>query len=255
MSIFRSTIILCVLATAALAADVDYDVEAAQVDSNLYGGGGGHAIWLPALGAGDFVFDGDGVLTVHMDGTATLTGHIVSENDSDLRFEVHLSFVDATAYDDLAANQGPKNELYDNAYVAPWGNGSLAQVDPTTWTYYTLVDGYWDNGLHGSYLKGEGDYAGANLKLQHRPADEDYLFQLGTGDGTGASNKNADPGFSGWFFFNVWKPHNYNGAYLPHGGGHIGDVNINLVDSVPEPSAILMLVFAVLGLRFRMRRR
>lgn len=146
----------------------------------------------------DLVFEGEGASFIQYDnGTAVLKGIMVNTDDKDVRWEVHVKFVDRKSYDEWTAMGGQAKE----------DRGELG--DETTWYFY-------DYDKENSYFKGLGKAEGKFVNLEN--ADPKYRFQVGNG----ANDYNSDFGASGWFLT--------TGTY-----NHIeGDFNFSLVCKDPD---------------------
>ena len=215
-----------------------YEATAAQADQYAIHGGG-NAFWFfrELGGSQDFVFDnGPGSFTVNNDGTAQLVGTIVSKQDSDKKWDVDLLFGPSNF-------NTPKKELKPEAYKENGG-----PVDTDTWQFFDLVD---------STVTGLGDFDGLSLELTQRPPNGPYAFQLGKG----ASGKNINLGFSGWYEWEIkaTDPGNqqpvtdYMAKYGKRLSG-VGDINIDL-ERVPEASMGGALAMGTLALAMLSRRK
>ena len=235
-------VLVVALAAPAMADGIDYDWIATKADKDATHGkySGGHAFWLPKFGSDyrKFVFEGDGRFTEFDDGTATMTGTIVSTGDDGLRFTVDLTFSNLKSFTNLGAGQGPKLELKEDAYTEPVfdtiDNDDVFNIDPTTWRYYELDT--------GGTLTGLSDMLGVTLTLDHKPADKSLLFQVGEG----ANGKNLGMGLSGWFSYS-----SSNTSLIASGGG---DINVDLTP-VPEPSTLALMGLGLGAVVLRRRRR
>jgi hypothetical protein len=181
--------------------------EEAPADAAWTGGSGGHAFWLPGIDT-DLIFDPESAQwTANFDGTATLTGTLVSTSDSGHSFQVSVDFAGLTS---VAPPGSPKKELGSHAYSENGG-----PVNSSTWVYYTSFSGT---------LTGQGDYAGAVIEFTRTgPA-----FQVGVG----ANGKNISLGGSGWFTWTVTQQPSSGGSLQSSGQG---DINIDLVNCTPPP--------------------
>ena len=146
------------------------------------GAGDDWALWLNEFNAAssdNFVWSEGGQLDFFNDGTAHLYGAIENEFNVAEGFLVDLWFENGVDWTDWLA-QG--RWYKDDAGFA--GNSY------EDWMYYELVNGF-------STLTGTGDFAGDELYLSHNPGSYLFGFQCGLG----ANNKNANEGFSGWFYY------------------------------------------------------
>lgn len=220
------SLVLGFSATSAFAESV-FHTFAAEKDP-VYGQySGGHALWLPGIGT-DFVFKSGnpGIFTEKMDGTATLTGTVVSKSDSGKKFDVSVDFSLRT---DMPPAGSPKKELKPIAYIENGG-----PIDASTWHYYEM----W-----GGTLLGLMDYAGAEIDFDRTgPA-----FQVGVG----ANGKNLNLGGSGWFTWTVLSQPTLGSSLQTTGQG---DWNVDF-QPVPEPSTYLLLGSGLIGIVAWQRRR
>ena len=244
------TATLIIAAAAANVQAVTYDVTAAPADPcNPYSSDGsfaGHVLFMQGINPNIYtttapftdgyhfsVFsDTDpGVFIENADGTATLSGTILSTQVSGYGFRIDLHFSGLT---NNPGPMGPNLELMCKCYVPPFdllaGSGTCADpgshgaVDPTTWHYYTS----WDSAT----LYGTGIYDGAVLHLTPFM----HNFQVGVG----ASGKNANAGASGWFTWTVVQQPT-NGPTLrssEQAGGAYSDINFNFSPHRPQPGEI-----------------
>jgi hypothetical protein len=213
---------LGLLASGAQAANVLATFSATAADSTHSGAPGGHALYspggngspaIPNGGDARFVFDGNGMLTIYDDGTANLTGTLVSVGDSQSQWAIDLWLENARDHTDFVNGGGmPKLELYSSNYVA---NGGA--VDPTTWYFFDMDE-------TRSTLTGVGSIAnGEVLSLFQIPADGSKVFQIGFG----ANGKNLNLGFSEWLGY---EGPNYNSTH--------SDLNIDLT-FIPPPTQVI----------------
>jgi len=152
------------------------------VFSTAFGDGDDWALWIPnqdGLGSDDFVPTTSLSFTQYADGTANLSGQVEnSSNDQEILL-LDFWFENAQDWTDWS-DQG--RYYKDDAGLA--GNNFL------DWTYYELV-------ADASHAVGANALLGDVLHFSHNPADYFFGFQLGEG----ANNKNANYGFSGWFYY------------------------------------------------------
>lgn len=229
----------------ALPAAGAYDASQAIKDSAYFSGSANHAIWLPGavellVGGKDWLFvltDGQFTVTNGASATMNLTGTIQSTTDASSFFFVSMDFQNSSEFPASAFVGGtpvPKREPQSHAYVENGG-----PVDSATWDFYVMLD--------TSYLQGiSGAVNGLQLDLTQRPNSGALFGPVLSQIGVGANGKNVEFGFSTWF--------NYAGDLSGH-----GDVNINLEGgggtNIPEPSAIALLGFGLLGFGIAARRR
>ncbi|MFN0030853.1 MAG: T9SS type A sorting domain-containing protein [Flavobacteriales bacterium] len=142
-------------------------------------------------------FDGPAYLEEYGDGTAHLWGTIMNAGNNTLKMTVDFWFHNGMNWAAWSAlGRGYKDDL------------QLAATTHVDWNYYELMDGY-------AVAHGIGALEGTQLTFQHKPSNYYYGFQ----SGMAANNKNANEGFSGWFFFEG----NYDGEPV---NGH-GDINVD----------------------------
>lgn len=114
------------------------------------------------------------------DGTAVLTGSVVSATNANAGWSFTASFEDQLDWDGWS-NQPFTTSFKDDCNIT--GNLHL------DWFYYVMSS--------GSQLVGWGDYAGSVLDLEHAPDNLFYGFQVGAG----ANNVNLNYGMGGWFSY------------------------------------------------------
>ena len=203
--------------------------KAKWAESSAFNSNGGHAFWnLLDEGEGNeiwwFTPEGSGVFDEGPDptGVAKLTGRIqrrVGGSYVGDVYEVDINFAVLENYTEaLADGHNPKLELSSSAYVAPFGTGTGASIDPRTWRYYHLTDGTVTN------VSGAGDF----FVLAQAPTSLNFVTQVGVG----ANNKNLNMGLATWF-----TSKHFNAAGDELGFQDQGDININLTRMVPLPAA------------------
>ena len=152
-----------------------------------------------------FNFPGDefytalgGLMTNYADGTRHLTLDVVSTENSNAgwTFEVDLDL--GMNWVDWEGQPGAQS------YKSECGLG-----DYTQWMYHMMQA--------SSSASGWGDYEGSELSLTHQPANGYFGFQIGEG----ANNKNANQGFSGWFYY----AGTFAGADVMGSGDLFGDLD------------------------------
>ncbi len=210
----------------------------------------GHGVWLgtnPLSGltpsgtggsSSQYFSLSNGVFTELDDGTASLTGSLVNNGNSDLTFDISLTL---TVPKDLDETGGPSTG------EPKLGNGS---GDPTTWDYYMM----WEGTLTGTgNLAGVIDVEGVSGKP---------FFQVGDG----ANDKDSDFGASGWMDYEstgitrtLGSGHTLQtGAFSTFNSGSHGDVNIDLEfksrTTVPDAGGTAALLgLSILGMAIAKR--
>ena len=162
-----------------------------------------HSLWLPDIDK-NLHFDDSGRFIENGDGTATLTGRVVSASDPNRGFDVQVNISGYIAPWEPTPSGSPK-ELKDKYRIENGG-----PVDPDTWRYYTNFEGI---------LTGFGDWEGGVLSLVRRgPA-----FQVGLG----GNAKNTSYGGASWISYTiVSQPTNNSSAFQ----GNRGDFNVSFTD-------------------------
>lgn len=183
----------------------------------------GHAITMP--GIGNFVIDGDGSFTEYANGTALLTGTLISMVNPCDKFTMVANFSNRVNPGDpgFPPPGSPKKELKPQFYSENGG-----PVDTSTWHYYLNST---------ATLTGVCNYAGAVITLQQTgPA-----FQVGFG----ANGRNLNNGGSGWVdVFVINQPTN-GPALVP---SYTGDYNLDLrTECVDNPPAVSVATTTAFG--------
>ncbi len=159
---------------------------------------GGHAMWLSYYSQGQharyYFVNNSGKLKEKSDGTATVTGLLQNSQDPTDQWEISIDLENKMSWAEWSAlGRSYKDE---NGY---------AGSQYISWSYYEMAN--------SSKLIGLSSNQGIEKPLAHMPTDYRYGFQVGTG----ANNKNANFGISGWFF--------YDNRY---GESYQGDINMDV---------------------------
>ena len=132
-----------------------------------------------------FNFPGDefytltgGLMSNYVDGTAHITMDVVSMDNPNAGWTFEIDLNEGLNWQDWIDQPGPQS------YKSDCGLG-----DHTEWMYYILQG--------TSTATGWGEYEGSELALSHQPSNGFFGFQVGEG----ANNKNANHGYSGWFYY------------------------------------------------------
>ena len=202
--------------------------------TSAVGSGADHSLWISTginddIGS-DFDFDPAGLFTLFDDGTATLTGTVISQDDNTSGFKLSFNY----------------DNHFDFVPQFKSENGSVSTPD----TFF--------RDLEGGSLIGFGQLDGLNLSVTRRPADGPYATQIGPGTDTnnGANNKNQNFGMAHWLTLivedkdcDICKYDDFRN--LNH---KQADINIDLAP-VPLPATALFMISGVLGLLGFQRRK
>jgi hypothetical protein len=140
----------------------------------------------------------EGLVTTYSDGTRHIELTAVSSANPNAGWTVIADFSADMTWDEWSGQEGY------HSFKSDCGLG-----DHTLWNYAILQN--------SSQLIGWGDYEGSALSMSHQPSNEYFGFQLGEG----ANNKNADFGFSGWFYY-IGE---FQGENIMGSGDLFGDLN------------------------------
>ena len=136
-----------------------------------------HGMRMFNFAGGEYYITDGGAMTKDLiNGTATLS-MTVSNNIG--AFQVEATFGELMNWEEWCATDGLES------YKSDCGLG-----DYMTWDYAILLDGSI-TGVEGTAFEG------TELAMSHQPANEYFGFQFGVG----ANNKNAEYGFSGWYYY------------------------------------------------------
>ena len=136
-----------------------------------------HGMRLFNFAEGEFYTTTAGDMVKHEDGTATLHMVVKNQSNDDAVFHVDAHFGNLMNWAEWCATPGQES------YKSDCGLGNHQ-----TWEYAILLDGT---------ITGMGDFEGTELSMSHQPTNQFFGFQFGRG----ANNKNANYGFSGWFYY------------------------------------------------------
>ena len=158
-----------------------YNVSSAVADPTVAVFSGGHSLWIPGISTN---LDFDPGATLEVDPNFWQLSGIV--RDGSIAFAVDFTYTGIISDFTDATDDGdgtPKLELLLGAYVAPYGDASLASVDPASWTYSDTLNGTL-TALAGS------TYDGAILAASMIGPKAQF--------GVGANGKNLNLGLSNW---------------------------------------------------------
>jgi hypothetical protein len=146
-----------------------------------------------------------GTVTNYTNGTRELELEVVASNNPAAGWTFHIDLNAGNTWTQWLALPGAQG------YKSDCGFG-----DHTQWMYHIMNA--------SSHAEGWGDYTGSHLNLSHQPANGYFGFQMGVG----ANNKNANNGFSGWFYYQG----TFNGAAVIGTGDVFGDTDCCLPWSI-----------------------
>ena len=166
-----------------------------------------HSVWVPGLDQRHLHFTDDAVFTIG-DDQWLLEGDLVSGTDGS-NWSIEVAFSNILSGDEFGVLTG-----YDDGRIkgTNWGN----QRDD--WLFAETVI--------GTLTAHDGTWAGHTFEIVRMPGTGDYWAQLGTC----LNDKNCEHGLSTWITLtDVDTKETYR-----------GDINLNLTNPVPEPSAALV---------------
>lgn len=190
--------------------------------------------------------NGMGELTDIGNNMLLLTGRIVNSLFDELKFDVSVKLNKVN----MPAN--PKLDLFNSAYVPPFGNGGPA--DPDLWMYYDIDP-------NNSTMTGVGATAGITFDLEQRgPSGSLGVGSAGNPGLGGANNKNLNDGFSTWLTAIRTSNDKFawaNGKDFKFAWDSIGDINIDVKPnggtgiSAPATFGLFSIGLGLIGLRRR----
>ncbi|MBP6184531.1 MAG: hypothetical protein KA479_06280, partial [Saprospiraceae bacterium] len=191
------------------------EVTECIITNKLESDGKTRSFWLPGLpNISDprFKWDGEGSFEVFANGTAKLSGKIISVQNNNCGFDVVINLANRRTWAQWSALGRTYKSCDDNSPA----NNNYYQ----NWEYYEI--------LNSSKLTGFGCYTGS-ITITHKPANFDMGFQIGQG----ANAFNCDvPGLSAWFFYNGSIN---NKSYSGHGDiNALGGCGNGINDPSPE---------------------
>ncbi|MEM9176902.1 MAG: hypothetical protein AAGC67_16900 [Myxococcota bacterium] len=166
-----------------------------------------HSVWVPGLDQRHLHFDDHAVFEIQ-DDQWSLEGDLVSGTD-DSNWSIDVTFQNILSGDEFGVLTG-----FDDGRIkgTDWAN----QRDD--WMFASTVT--------GTLTAHDGEWAGHTFEIVRMPGTGDYWAQLGTC----LNDKNCEYGLSSWITLtDVDTKETYR-----------GDININLSNPVPEPSAALV---------------
>ena len=148
----------------------------ALADGEMCDGFAPHGVHLFNFPRGEFYNTLNGTVAHLVDGTMTYTMEVASADNPNGGYTIVSEFSAPMSWDEWMAQPGM------HSYKSDCGLG-----DHTTWEYAMMTSGQ---------ATGWGDFEGDSFTMMHQPANGYFGFQIGEG----ANNKNANYGFSGWFY-------------------------------------------------------
>jgi len=193
--------------TAALATTLfAVSASAATFDANSWRADR-HSVWVPGLDQRHLHFTDGATFDVQPDAWH-LEGNLVSGTDGS-HWQISVDFSDILTGDEFGVLTG-----YDDA-----------RLKGTTWAEQH-DDWLFAREVTGTLKALDGDWVGHEFSFVRMPGANDYLAQFGTC----LNDKNCELGLSTWLTFTDDKT----------GLEYRGDINLELSNPVPEPSAALV---------------
>jgi hypothetical protein len=148
----------------------------ALADGEMCDGFAPHGMHLFNFPGGEFYNTLAGTVAHNVNGTMTYTMELASAQNPNAGWTVVAEFSAPMNWTEWVDQPGA------HSYKSDCGLG-----DHTTWDYAMMTSGQ---------ATGWGDFEGDSFVMMHQPANGYFGFQIGEG----ANNKNANYGFSGWFY-------------------------------------------------------
>ena len=166
-----------------------------------------HSVWVPGLDQRHLHFTEDATFAIE-DDQWFLEGDLVSGSDGS-NWSIEVTFSNILSGDEFGVLTG-----YDDG-----------RIKGTTWASQR-DDWLFAETVTGTLTAHDGDWAGHTFEIVRMPGPGDYWAQLGTC----LNDKNCEHGVSTWLTLtDVDTKQTYR-----------GDINLNLTNPVPEPSAALV---------------
>lgn len=166
-----------------------------------------HSVWVPGLDQRHLHFE-DGATLAIEDDRWRLAGDLVSGTDGS-SWSIDVSFQNILTGDEFGVLTG-----YDDG-----------RLKGTTWANQR-DDWMFAETITGTLVAHDGAWAGHTFEIVRMPGPGDYWAQLGTC----LNDKNCEHGLSTWLTF----------TDVDTKASYRGDINLNLSNPVPEPSAALV---------------
>lgn len=166
-----------------------------------------HSVWVPGLDQRHLHFEDDATFTLEED-RWLLEGDLVSGTDGS-SWSIEVTFQNVLGGDEFGVLTG-----YDDG-----------RLKGTTWANQR-DDWMFAETVTGRLTAHDGVWAGHTFEIVRMPGPGDYWAQLGTC----LNDKNCEYGLSTWLTF----------TDVDTKATYRGDINLNLSNPVPEPSAALV---------------
>ncbi len=162
-----------------------------------------HGMRMFNFAGGEYYMTDMGRMTKNWEDGAVTSVTVAMTVSNDLgSFEVNAEFSNLMNWEEWCATPGLES------YKSDCGLG-----DHLLWDYAILEE--------GTITATEGYFAGTSLSMMHQPANHYFGFQFGEG----ANNKNANYGFSGWFYYSGELVQDGEAAEVFGSGDLFGDLD------------------------------